>query len=171
MSVGNLGVSINQLEGFIASEFVGGSGYPTTQGLSLLPDMVRQIASRADLTEANLRVTPPRLFDGTNDVTVEAGACRLIAIVAQSNASQSEDVGVLVYEAAVTEGTTRHVAMLNVDAGGSAATAKMAIAVYPEPVPLAALYWSVVDNGANGDLESTGLGDANGVKVMIVYAE
>ena len=171
MAIGNLGSSLNLLEGYLASEFAD-STYNRNQGSALLVDMVRQIASRADLTYSNLRVTGPRLFDGSADVDVESGAVGLIAIVAATNASQSEDVGVLVYETnTVTEGTTRHVAMLGVDAAGTTATGKMYYAVYPEPLALAALSWSVVDNGADGDLEGTGLGDANGVKVMFVYAE
>ena len=171
MAIGNLGASMQLLEGYLASEFAPAT-YNRNQGSALLPDFIKQIASRADLTYTNLRVTRPVLFDGTNDVDVEAGAVGLIAIIAATNASQSEDVGVLVYETnTVTEGTTRHVEMLGVDAGGTTATGKMFYAVYPEPIALAALSWSVVDNGSDGDLESTGLGDANGVKVMFVYAE
>lgn len=171
MAIGNLDVSLKLLEGYLASEFAPAT-YNRNQGSALIPDMVRQIASRADLTFTNLRVTKPVLFDGTNDVDVEAGTVGLIAIIAATNASQSEDVGVLVYEtASVTEGTTRHVAMLGVDAAGTTATGKMFYAVYPEPITLAALSWSVVDNGSDGDLEGTGLGDASGVKVMFVYAE
>ena len=167
MAVGNLGTVMNVLEGFIAHEFLA----PSNQGISILPDMVRQIASRADLSETNLRVTAPQLFDGTNDVTVETTAVKVIAVVAQSLAAQVEDAAVLLYEAAVTEGTTRYVAMVNVDAANTAATATLRVAVFPEPLPMASLYWSVVDNGADGDIEGTTLGDASGVRVMIVYAE
>ena len=170
MAIGNLGASMQLLEGFLASEFAPAT-YNRNQGSALLPDFIKQIASRADLTYTNLRVTAPALFDGTNDVTVETGAVGLIAVIAATNASQSEDVGVLTYEAAVTEGTTRYTTMLNVDAAGSTATGKMFYAVYPQPIAMAALYWSVVDNGADGDLEGTGLGDASATKVMLVYAE
>ena len=171
MAIGNLGATMQLLEGYLASEFLS-TTYNRNQGSALLPDFIRQIASRADLQYANLRVTRPVLFDGSADVDVESGAVGLIAIIAATNASQSEDVGVLVYETnTVTEGTTRHVEMLGVDAAGTTATGRMFYAVYPEPIPLAALSWSVVDNGSDGDLEGTGLGDANGVKVMLVYAE
>jgi predicted transporter len=71
----------------------------------------------------------------------------------------------------VTEGTTRYVAMINVNAAGTAATREALAVVFPEPVPFAALSWSVVDNGADTDIEGTTLGDTSGVKVMIVYAE
>jgi len=167
MAIGNLGASLNQLQGFIASGF----GAPNNQGLSLVPEMVERIASRADLTESNIRVMPPRLFDGTNAVTLETTAVKLIAVIAQSLAAQVEDAAVLFYEAAVTEGTTRYVAMINVDAANTAATARATAVVFPEPIPMAALYWSVVDNGADGDIEGTTLGDASGVRVLVVYAE
>ena len=133
--------------------------------------MVRQIASRADLQYANLRVTKPILFDGTNDVTLETTPVGLIAIIAASNALETEDEAVLAYEATVTEGTTRYVAMLNLDAGSSFATASMYYAVYPQPIPMLKLIWSVVDNGSDTDIEATSLGTANATKVMFVYAE
>lgn len=172
MAVGNLGVVMNQLRGFIASEFNAGSTSVTNQGLSILPEMVERIASRADLTESNLRVTAPTLFDGTNDVDVESGAVKLIAVVAQTNSSAAEDEAVILYETnSVTEGTTRYVLSMNVDAAASQATSKLYLAVFPEPIAMAALSWSVVDNGADGDIEGTTLGDANGTKVMLVYAE
>jgi hypothetical protein len=80
MAVGNLGATMNQIQGYIASEF----NAVHNQGLSIFPEMVQRIASRADLSEANLRVTAPLLVDGTNDVDVEAGACKLIGVVVQS---------------------------------------------------------------------------------------
>lgn len=171
MAVGNLGASLNLLEGFLASEFAPAT-YNRTQGTAAIVDFVRQIASRADLTYSNLRVTAPVLFDGTNDVDVESGAVGLIAIIAATNSSAAEDEAVLVYETnTVTEGTTRYTAMLNVDAGGTTATGKMYSVVFPEPLAMAALSWSVVDNGADTDIEGVTLGDANGTKVMLVYAE
>lgn len=169
MAIGNLGSALTQLQGYIASEF---GATTNNQGLSLLPEMVRTIASRADLTESYLRVTAPRLFDGTNDVDVESGAAKLIAVVAQTNASAAEDEAVLLYQTnTVTEGTTRYLAMVNCPAGGTSATAALTVAVYPEPIAFSALSWSVVDNGSDTDIESTTLGDANGTKVMLVYAE
>jgi hypothetical protein len=171
MAVGNLGSALTQLQGFIASEFNASSTQEHNQGLSLLPEIIRTIASRADLGDTNLRVTAPRLFDGTNDVTVETGAVHLIAVVAQANTSQLEDGAVLTYEAAVTEGTTRYTTALNVDSSSTAGVPRAFIAVYPEPIPMAALYWSVVDNGADTDIEGTTLGDASGMRVMLVYSE
>lgn len=170
MAIGNLGAAMQLLEGYLASEFAPAT-YNRNQGSALLPDFIKQIASRADLTYTNLRVTRPVLFDGTNDVTVETGAVGLIAVIAATNSSAAEDEAVLTYEAAVTEGTTRYTTMLNVDAAGTTATGKMFYSVYPQPVAMAALYWSVVDNGADTDIEGTTLGDANGTKVMLVYAE
>lgn len=171
MAIGNLGAVMTLLEGYLASEFAPAT-YNRNQGTGMLPDFIKQIASRADLTYSNLRVTRPLLFDGTNDVDVEAGAVGLIAVIAATNASAAEDLAVLTYETnTVTEGTTRYTTSLNVDAAGSTATGKMFVAVYPEPIPMAALSWSVVDNGADADIEGTTLGDANGIKVMLVYAE
>jgi len=171
MAIGNLGATITLLEGFLASEFAPAT-YNRNQGSALIVDMVRQIASRADLTYSNLRVTAPALFDGSNDVDVESGAVGLIAVVAATNASAAEDLAVLTYETnTVVEGTTRYTTMLNVDAAGTTATGRMYYAIYPAPIPMAALSWSVVDNGADGDIEGTTLGDANGIKVMLIYAE
>lgn len=170
MAIGNLGAVKNLLEGFIASEFGatssdGATAFPVNQGLAILPEMVERIASRADLTESNLRVTAPRRFDGTNDVTVESGAVKVIAAVISSLSTESEDEALILYEAAVTEGTTRYTLALNVNAG------ECSVAVFPEPIPMAALFWSVVDNGSDTDIEGTSLGTANATKVMLVYAE
>lgn len=166
MAVGNLGVVMNQLRGFLASEFRN-TGINSNQGMSILPEMVERIASRADLTESNLRVTAPKLFDGTNDVDVESGAVKLIAVVAAGvTTTLAEDSAVLFYETGtVTEGTTRYAAMLEVRPG------ETSVMVFPEPLPMAALSWSVVDNGSDGDIEGTTLSDASGTKVMLVYAE
>jgi hypothetical protein len=169
MAVGNMGGVITQLEGYLASEFAPAT-YNRNQGSGLIVDMVRQIASRADLSYTALKVTPPVLFDGTNDVTVVAAPAALIGIVAATNASAAEDEAVIVYEATVTEGTTRYVAMLNVDAGGTTATGTMYYTIFPQPIPVLKLIWSVVDNGSDTDIEGSTLGDANGTKVMIIYA-
>lgn len=171
MAVGNLGASMTLLEGYLAAEFAPAT-YNRNQGSALIPEMVRQIASRADLQYANLRVTKPILFDGTNDVDVESGAVGVIAVIAATNSSAAEDEAVLLYETnTVTEGTTRYTVALNVDAAGTTATGRMFYAIFPEPIPMAALSWSVVDNGSDTDIEGTVLGDANGTKVMLVYAE
>lgn len=168
MAVGNLGAVMNQMQGFIASEFLTTSN----QGLSLFPEMVRQVLSRADLAEANARCTAPRLFDGTNDVTVETTAARLVGVVAQSLAAQVENCAILFYNAAVTEGTTKYEAAVMVNADNTAAGARAVAVVYAEPVEFSStLRWSIVDNGADTDIESTTLADANGVRVMLVYVE
>lgn len=162
MSLGNLGATMNQLEGYIASEF----NTVHNQGLSILPAVVRSIASRADLTESNLRVTAPQYFDGTNDVDVESGAVKLIAVVAMALSTLTEDGAVVLYETnTVTEGTTRYPFALEVTAG------KTTVVAFPEPHAMSALSWSVVDNGSDTDLEGTNLMEANLVKVMFVYAE
>lgn len=169
MAIGNLGSTMNLLEGYLASEFAD-TTYNRNQGSALIPEMVRQIASRADLTYTNLRVSAPTL-NGATEQTIETGAVGVIALIAASNATASEDEAVLLYEAAVTEGTTRYTVALNVDAAGSTATGKMFYAVFPEPIPMAALYVSAVHNGADGDIEGTTLADAGGLKWMVVYAE
>lgn len=168
MAIGNIGAPLTLLEGFLASEFAPAT-YKRNQGSALIVDMVRQIATRADLTYSNLRVSAPFVNTATEQ-TITAAACGLIALIAGTNVLQQEDAAVLVYEAAVTEGTTRYVTALNVDAAASFATAKMYYQIFPEPLPLAALYISAVDNGGDTDIEGTTLADAGGVKWMVVYA-
>jgi len=168
MAIGNLGSAMTQLQGYIASEFNASATRSHNQGLSLLPGLVRQIASRADLSYSNLRVTFPA-FNSATEATVEAGAVGLIAVVAQGNTTGTEDQAVLTYEAAVTEGTTRYTTALNLDQSSTVFSTYMA--VYPEPIPMAALYWSAVSNGADTDIEGTELADVSSIKVMLVYAE
>lgn len=169
MAVGNLGSALTQLQGYIASEF----NTVNNQGLALVPDMVRMVASRADLTENSLRVTVPRFFDGTNDVDVESTAVKLIAVIGMSTASSAEDGMIVLYNNnTVTEGTTLFLAAVNVPGGGTLATARAVAHVFAEPITFdTALSWSIVDNGSAGDIEGTSLGDANGIKVCLVYAE
>ena len=169
MAIGNLGATMQLLEGFLASDFAPAT-YNRNQGSALIPEMVRMIASRADLTYTNLRVSPPTLNAATEQ-TIESGAVGVIALIAASNATQAEDAAVLLYEAAVTEGTTRYCVALNVDAANTTATGTMYYAIFPQPIPMAALYVSAVDNGADGDIEGTGLADVGGIKWMVIYAE
>lgn len=178
MAIGNVGAVKTLIEGFLASEFnKDANGAPTAlahnQGLSLFAEAMLRIASRAELTQTSLKVAGPAFFDGTNDVDVTSSPCILLGVVAQSLAAQSENVAVLFYNTTTpTEGTTKYEAAVMVEAGGTAATAKATAVAYLEPVVFStALSWSVVDNGADGDIETTGLGDANGVKVLVVYAQ
>lgn len=174
MSAGNWGVVEHLVQGFLASEFLPGTTSASDQGASASQflDALRLVATRADLTQANIKVAAPQLFDGTNDVDVSTSACVLLGVVAQTNSSAAEDEAVLFYNTNTpTEGTTRYLAMVNVPAGGSQATSSIQAVVYMRPVTFdTALTWSVVDNGADGDIEGTTLGDANGTKVMVVYA-
>jgi len=169
MAIGNLGSSLALLEGFLSSDFADAT-YNRNQGSALIVDFVRQIASRADLTYSNLRVSAPFVNTATEQ-TLETGAVGLIAVIAASNATAAEDIAVLTYEAAVTEGTTRYTTALNLDGAGSTATGTMYYAVYPEPIPMAALYVSAVMNGSDTDIEGTTLGNAGGIRWMVVYAE
>lgn len=166
MSVSNYGVVLTQMQGFLASEF----GLPNNQGLSLFAAQVSEVLTRADIT-GTAHVTAPALFDGTNDVDVSSAACHLVGVVGQTLAAAAEDEAILFYNTTTpTEGTTRYLALLNVPAGGTAATARAQAAVYPDPVAFGtALSWSVVDNGSDGDIEGTTLGDASGTRVMVVY--
>lgn len=180
MSAGNWGTVEHLIQGFLASQFnkdsngVPTSSQPSDQGAtaSIFLDQIRLVATRADLTQANIKVAAPQWFDGTNDVDVSTSACVLLGAVVMSTATESEDEMVTFYNTNTpTEGTTRYLAALNVAAGSSAATARMSAVVYPIPVPFdTALTWSVVDNGSDTDIESTSLGTANGVLVMVVYA-
>lgn len=173
MSVGNYGAAKNLLQGLVATEFIGSTLNPQGggQGVAMFPELIERIAAQSHFTEANLKVYGPALFDGTNDVTVTSSAAKLLGLIVASTSAQAEDAAVLIYEAAVTEGTTRYVAMVNVNAAASQATAEAVALVFPQPVPCAQIRWSAVDNGADGDIEGTTLADANGVKVLIVYAQ
>lgn len=166
MSLSNLGAVMNQIQGFLASEF----GNPNNQGLSILAPQIERVLSRADLN-GTAHVSAPVLFDGTNDVDVSSAACHLVAVVGQTLAAAAEDEAVLFYNTtSPTEGTTLYLAMLNVPAGGTAATARAQAAVYTDPVAFGtAMSWSVVDNGSNADIEGTTLGDASGTRVMVVW--
>jgi len=169
MAIGNLGSAMTQLQGYIASEFNASATQAHNQGLSLLPSLVRMIASRADLSYTNLRVTFPAL-NTSADADVEAGAVGLIAVVAQGNTTGTEDQAVLLYETnTVTEGTTRYLVALNLDQSSTVFSTYMA--VFPEPIPFAALSWSAVSNGADTDIEGTELADASSIRVMLVYGE
>ncbi len=180
MSAGNWGVVRNLIEGFLASSFnkdtngVPVTTNPSDQGASasVFLDQIRLVATRANLAATNIKVAAPKWFDGTNDNVVVSSAALLLGVVAMTVTAAAEDEAVLFYNSATpTEGTTRYLAMLNVPAGGTAATARMASVVYSTPVVFdTALDWSVVDNGADGDIEGTTLGDANGTLVMVVYA-
>lgn len=180
MSAGNWGVVEHLIQGFLASSFNKDSnGVPVTtnpsdQGAtaSIFLDQIRLVATRADLTQANIKVAAPQWFDGTNDVDVSTSACVLLGAVAMTNATNAEDAFITFYNTNTpTEGTTRYLAGFNVPAGGTAATAKIQAVVYPVPVAFdTALTWSAVDNGSDTDIEGTALADANGVLVMVVYA-
>jgi len=160
MSVGNYGAVMHQLQGFIASEFALARSH---QGLSYFPQLIQLVASDASLAEANLRVTAPRFFDGTNDVDVEAGAVRLLGIVVDNTEAASN--ALVIYETnTVTEGTTDIELYLELDASEARAI------VIPGGLPLAALSWSATDGG-NAAMEAGTLSAANSLKVMLVYAE
>lgn len=160
MSIGNLGGVMNQIEGFIASEFLTSRNH---QGLAMFPALIREVATQANLTESNLRVTAPQLFDGTNDVDVESGTVRLFGVVLDN--SEAADNAFVVYETnTVTEGTTDPKLIIEVPASTAMAV------VIPGGVVLDALSWSVTDAGTTA-IEAGTLAAANSVKVMLVYAE
>jgi hypothetical protein len=178
MSLGNYGATKNLIQGLLTDpeeeNRIGGVAalFPDNQGVAMFPDLVMEVAARADLDPSkNLRVRIA-LFDGTNDVDVSTTPALLLGVVAWTNANAAEDEAVLFYNTNTpTEGTTRYLAMVNVPAGGTAATARAAAVVYAEPVVFdTALTFSVVDNGADGDIEGSTLGDASGTKVLVVYA-
>lgn len=163
MAVGNLGAVKNLLEGFISHEFIA-SGAPLNQGLSLLPEMVERIASRADLTYTNLRVTAPAV-NTSADVDVEAGAVGLIAVVVQNDEATDQTAVVIYATNTVTEGTTDPLGGMYV-----AAAQTTQVYVLPQPLALAALSWSA-SLGTTVGIEAGTLSTAGAVKVMLVYAE
>lgn len=180
MSAGNWGTVEHLIQGFLASSFnkdsngVPVSTNPSDQGVtaSIFLDAVRLVATRADLSQANIKVAAPVWF-GSAEVLAYTGAAVLIGAVAMTTSGTAEDEAVLFYDtaSAVTEGTDKFISALFVGAGGSAATAKIASVVFPTPVPFATgITWSVVDNGSAGDIEGTALADATTVLVMLVYA-
>lgn len=174
MSAGNWGVVENLIQGFLASEFLPGSVAQGDQGAtaSVFLSAVRNVATGAHLTQANIKIAAPQFFDGTNDVDLSSSAAILIGVVAQSTSTETEDEMVTFYNTTTpTEGTTRPLAYLGVPAGSSQATSRLTSVVFTTPVVFdTALSWSVVDNGSDADIEGTSLGTANGVKVMVVYA-
>jgi hypothetical protein len=179
MALGNWGVTRNLIQGLVASEpaeenRIGGvtGVFPDSQGLAIFADQMTQVATRADLDSSKNVKVAMRIFDGTNDVDISTTPALLLGVCAWTNASQSEDQAVTFYNTTTpTEGTTRFLAAVFVGAGGTAATAKTASVVYNEPVVFdTALSFSSIDNGSDTDIEGTTLGDANGTKVLIVYA-
>lgn len=180
MSAGNWGTVEHLVSGFLASEFTKDSNgvpvstNPSDQGAtqSIFMDAIRLVATRADLTEANIKVMAPKWF-GTAEVLAYTGAAKLLGVVAMTNSTCAEDAAVLFYDtaSAVTEGTDKFISAVFVGAGGTAATAKIASVVFTTPIPFATgITYSAVDNGSAGDIEGTSLADANGLLVMLVYA-
>jgi hypothetical protein len=160
MSVGNIGGVMNQLEGFLATEYANSRNH---QGLAIFPGLIREVVTQANLTEANLRCTAPRLFDGTNDVDVEAAAVRLFGIVIDN--TEAADNALIVYETnTVTEGTTDPKLVVEVPSSSALAL------VIPGGVALDALSWSACDGGTVA-IEAGTLAAASSLKVMLVYAE
>lgn len=160
MSVGNLGSVMTQLQGYIASEFLTNSN----QGLSLFPRMCEMALTRADMTDANARVTVPALHDGINDVDVEAGAVHLVGIVAYNGDTEVQTVYCYNTNLPI-EGTSLFHAALILDT----LTAKAL--VFPEPIPMAALSWSVVQSDTPANQKGILLASPYTVRVMLVYTE
>jgi len=167
MAAGNVGTAITLLEGFLASDF--GSTYIQSQGMALLPDLVRQVASRADISSSlNLHVMEPTLFVST-DLNVNATACQLVALVGASIGTTQIQSAVLAYDAnTVVEGTTIYYAMLHLPDGDTSPS--FGATVFLDPIGFATgLRLSVTDNVTAGNIEGTGLGTASVTKVMAVY--
>jgi hypothetical protein len=160
MAIGNMGAVLNLIQGYVATGFEDTARQ--NQGLSLLPEIVRQIASRADLTYDNLRVYGPALFDGTNDVDIETGAVGLIAIVFD-NTEAATNTPVVFDDNAVTEGTTVPRVKF------SMAASSLQTLIFTEPLALAALSWSVLDGDALDN--ASVLAAASSVRAMFIYAE
>lgn len=178
MAIGNLGAVKTLIEGFLYSEFnkdttnTSLSTFAHNQGEGVILEMIERIASRADLTQANLKVYAPTLYQGAV-VTVTSSPCILVGVVAQSTATEAQDRAVVFYDASAgTIGTTKYKAMLHIPAGGTAATATWNAAVYPSPVTFAtALSFTVTDNNADAAIEGTTQGTTNGSRIMVVYAQ
>jgi hypothetical protein len=178
MAIGNLGAVKTLIEGFLYSEFnkdttnTSQSTFAHNQGEGVILEMIERIASRADLTQQSLKVYAPTLYQGAV-VTVTSSPCILLAVVAQSTSTEAASRAVVLYDASAgTIGTTAYKAMLDVRAGGTAATATWNAAVYPSPVIYTtALSFTVTDNSADTNIEGTTQGTTNGTRVMVVYAQ
>lgn len=161
MAIGNLGAVQNLLQGYAASGF---SKVRSNQGLSLLPWMVTQIASRAELTYTNLRVSAP-MVNAAAEIVLESGAVGLIALVID-NAEAANATTVYAYPSAtVTEGGQLFSAGVLVAAG------QMHVAVFPEPIPMAALSLQAIQSDSAVNQEAGTVSTAGAVTILAVYAE
>lgn len=110
------------------------------------------------------RVSAYSLFDGTNDVDVEAGATRLFGAVID-NSMAAEDAFIALYNTATpTEGTT--------DTLGYLWAPRNRVSVYAfRPIVFStAMTWSSV-LGTEVGLEAGTLTTANGTQVSLIYSE
>lgn len=159
MAYSNVGATINQLQGLVATAF--GDSARQNQGLSLLPEIVRQIATRAELDSTlNLRVSAVGLFDNTNHFEVSTTPAVLIASVFDNTEAAANTP--VIYDESPTEGTTVPRVAL------SMAASKLDVTVYLDPISMTDLYWSVIDGDALTN--SSTLAAANSVRGFLVYA-
>jgi hypothetical protein len=113
MSLGNMDARLHQLQGLVGLNAAGMGGFPTAaarqnQGIAMFPDLVRDVASRADLgSSLNMVVYQPALnIAGVQPVLT--GAAILIGVLID-NAEAANATYVQVFNTAsggVTIGTT-----------------------------------------------------------------
>jgi len=177
MALGNLGVTRKLIQGLVASEpaeenRVGGiTGiFTDSQGLALFADQITQVATRADL-DSSKNVKVRIAMNVASDIDIATTPALLLGICAWSNATAAANAVIQAYNTNTpTPGTTDVLAYAVVTAGGSAATASTASVVYNEPVVFStALSVQAVLN-ANAGFEAGTLVTANGVKMLVVYA-
>lgn len=169
MSVGNLGAVMNQLEGLIGTDLgtTGGSlGARSTQGLAMLPRLLREVLSRADFANTlNAKLYAPALNSaGANAISASGG--NIIAI-AWDNSQSATDAYIALYGVAsgsVTIGTTQQSFSV------FALRAAQGAILLPQPlVPLTntGLAWDSTTNVNPGTSRST----VSTVTFMAVYTQ
>ncbi len=176
MALGNWGATKNLIEGLLTDpeeeNRIGGIAavFPDSQGVAMFAQAVELVATRADL-DSSKNVKVRLAINGAADIDISTTPALLLGIVAWSNANAAANAVVQAYNTNTpTPGTTDVLAYAVVTAGGTAATAAASSVVYMEPVVFAtALSVQAVLN-ANAGFEAGTLVTANGVKMLVVYA-
>jgi hypothetical protein len=164
MSLGNMDARLHQIQALVGLNAAGLGGFASAnarqnQGIALVPDLVRDIASQANLPSSmNLLVSLP-VINSAASVTVTSSPAKLIAVIVDNNDS-ARTIIQLFNTTSVTAGTTVELQDLSVGIG------VMAAFLFPDcPDFSVALAWEAT-TAAHGSVRST----AAKVTVAVVYA-
>lgn len=169
MAYGNVAAVQNLLEGVIGTDLANTgttNQARSNQGVAMLPQLLRQVATRADFANtANLKIYTSFLGNTTATIAIESVATQGVLAIAWDN-SDSVDGYLVVYgTAAGTIGTTQQAITLYMK------TATQGCVVFPQPQSVGptntGLGWNVTTNVTPGATAST----ASKVSVVIVYAK